>query len=505
MSALDLLVVTLYVAGTLWIGLARARRQTSVDDYFTTGRRAPWWVVMASIVATETSTVTVVSLPGFAFGTDLTFLQLVLGYLVGRVVVTVLLIPRYFRGEYLTAYQVLTERFGGGVGRLAATIFLATRNLADGFRLFATGLVLGAVLLTVPGAAETATELVPQLDPTTTVLLTSIVLLGSVTVAYTYLGGMSAVLWTDLLQLTVYVGGSMIAGILLLTMIPGGWSQVVATGREAGRLRLFDFTWDLDRSYTFWSGLVGGTFLTIATHGTDQLLVQRYLCSRSAREAGRALLWSGGVILGQFLLFLLIGVMLFTYYTAHAPEALSAITVGGELATDRIFPHFIVTELPSGLRGLVVAAIFAAAMSTLSSSLNASASSTLGDFYMPATGHRRSARHYLTMARRSTIVWGLVQIATACLAISLSSRVVDEVLGISSFTGGLILGVFLLGIAGYRRRPIAYAGLSAGTVTMLAIRLGTTVSWQWYVLVGAAATYFAGWVTARVTEPDDAG
>jgi SSS family solute:Na+ symporter len=501
MGALDLLVLTVYVTGTLWIGLARARRQTSVDEYFTTGRQAPWWVVMASIVATETSTVTVVSLPGFAFGTNLTFLQLVFGYLVGRVVVTVLFIPRYFRGEYLTAYQVLTERFGGGVGRLAATIFLVTRNLADGFRLFATGLVLGAVLLTVPGTAEAATRFVPQLDPTTTVLVAAILLLGAVTVAYTYLGGMSAVLWTDLLQLAVYVGGSVIAGALLLTMIPGGWSEVVASGREAGRLRLFDFAWGLDRSYTFWSGLVGGTFLTIATHGTDQLLVQRYLCSRSAREAGRALLWSGVVVLGQFLLFLLIGVMLFVYYTAQAPDALATLTVGGEIVTDRIFPHFIVTELPSGLRGLVVAAIFAAAMSTLSSSLNASASSTLGDFYMPLTGHRRSAEHYLRVARRSTVFWGGVQIAAACLAIRLSGRVVDEVLGISSFTGGLILGMFLLGIAGYRRRQIAYVGLLAGTVTVLAIRLGTTVSWQWYVLVGAVATYGAGWITARLTEP----
>ena len=500
MGALDLAVLATYVGGTVWLGLALSGGRLTVRDYFTSDRRAPWGVVMASIVATETSTVTVVSLPGFAFGTDLTFLQLVLGYLVGRVIVTLLFIPGYFRGEYLTAYQVLAGRFGGGVGRMAAMIFLATRNLADGFRLFATGLVLGALLLTVPGARATAPALAPWLDPTTAVLMVSVLLLGLVTIAYTYFGGMTAVLWTDLLQLTVYVGGSLAAAVLLLDLIPGGWSEVVETGSAAGRFRLFDFTWGLDRSYTFWSGLVGGACLTVATHGTDQLIVQRYLCSRSPRDAGKALLWSGVVVLGQFLLFLIIGVMLYVYYTAYAPETLVALSAGGELPTDRIFPTFIATELPSGLRGLVVASIFAAAMSTLSSSLNSSASSIVADFYIPATRGQRSALHYLTVARRSTLICGLAQILVAFVAIRLSDRIVDEVLGISSFTGGLILGIFLLGLAGYRRHTTAYAGIGAGAVVMLGIRLLTAVSWQWYVLIGATATCAAGWIADRLVE-----
>ncbi len=499
MNALDLAVLTIYVGGTVCLGLALSRGQSTVRSYFTSGRRAPWGVVMASIVATETSTVTVVSVPGFAFGTDLTFLQLVFGYLVGRVVVTLLFLPAYFRGEYLTAYQVLAERFGGGVGRLAASIFLATRNLADGFRLFATGLVLGAVLLTLPDARATATALAPWLDPTTTVLMVSVLVLGTVTIAYTYLGGMTAVLWTDLLQLIVYVGGSAVAAVLLLDLIPGGWSEVVETGSAAGRFRVFDFTWDLDRSYTFWSGLVGGACLTVATHGTDQLIVQRYLCSRSPRDAAKALLWSGVIVLGQFLLFLIIGVMLYVFYTGYATDALASLSTEGVLQTDRIFPTFIVTQLPSGLRGLVVASIFAAAMSTLSSSLNASASCVVADFYIPATQNRRSARHYLAVARRATLVWGLVQILVACAAIRLSGRIVDEVLGISSFTNGLVLGLFLLGLAGYHRATTAYAGIGAGAAAMLGLRLLTGVSWQWYVLVGAAATWAAGWVAERVS------
>lgn len=500
MGLLDLGVLTVFLGTTVWIGLSRSAGQTTVSDYFTTGRQAPWGMVMASIVATETSTVTLVSLPGFAFANDLTFLQLVLGYLVGRVIVTALLIPAYFRGKYVTAYQLLTERFGQNVGRLAAAIFLGTRNLSDGFRLFGTGLVLGAVILTVPGAEQVADRLAPSLAPATTILICSVIALGAVTMAYTYFGGMSAVLWTDALQLIVYIGGSLIAAAVLLQLIPGGWHETVDVGTAAGRFRVFDFSWDPTRSYTFWSGLIGGACLTVSTHGTDQLIVQRYLCSRSASEASRALLWSGVVVLGQFVLFLFIGVMLYVYYTGYAPGALETLSTGGPLRTDRIFPMFIVTQLPAGVRGLMVAAIFAAAMSTLSSSLNASASTTLADFYMPATNGGRSARHYLRVARRSTLAWGLLQIVVAVAAVQFSGRIVDEVLGISSFTNGLILGIFLLGLAGYRRPSTAFAAIGTGAAVMLAVRFLSGISWQWYVLIGAGATWTTGWLTARLSE-----
>ena len=501
MSLLDLAVIVVYTTGTFCLGLFLARGQATVRDYFATGRRAPWGVVMASIVATETSTATVVSIPGFAFGTNLTFLQLVFGYLAGRAIITVLLLPGYFRGEYLTAYQVLAERFGAGVGRLAAAIFLATRNLADGLRLLAAGLVIAAALLTWPAAGAAAARLAPGLAPATTLLVMSILAVGAVTTAYTCLGGLTAVLWTDLVQLAVYLGGSLIAAVVLLELIPGGWAEVAVVGAEAGRFRLLDFSLDPTRSYTFWSGLVGGACLTVATHGTDQLIVQRYLCSRSQDAAGRALLWSGVVVLAQFGLFLLIGVMLYVYYTGQAPDIVAAFSPGGQVQTDRVFPTFIVTALPSGVRGLMVAAIVAAAMSTLSSSLTASASTTLADFHLPATGGRRPAGHYLAVARRATVAWGVVQTAVALVAISFSQRIVDEVLGISSFTNGLILGVFLLGLAGYRRNATAYAGMASGAAVMLGVRLFTGVSWQWYVLIGAAATLAAGWTAEQTAAP----
>ena len=497
MGLFDLAVIVVYTAGALGTGLVLARGQTTVRDYFAAGRRAPWWVVTASIVATETSTATLVSVPGFAFGTDLTFLQLVFGYVAGRAIVTVLLLPGYFRGEYLTAYQVLTERFGAGVGRLAAAIFLATRNLADGLRLLAAGLVLGAALLSWPPAGAAAAGLAPGIAPATTLLAASIVAVGAVTTAYTCRGGLTAVLWTDLAQLAVYLGGSLVAAVVLLERIPGGWAEVAEAGSAAGRFRLFDFSPDPARSYTFWSGLIGGTCFTVATHGTDQLVVQRYLCSRSQAAAGRALLWSGVVVLAQFALFLLIGVMLHVYYAGQGPDALAALSVGGEVRTDRVFPAFIVTALPSGVRGLMVAAVVAAAMSTLSSSLAASASTTLADFYLPATGGRRPAGHYLAAARRATVVWGAAQTAVALAAIPVSQRIVDEVLGVSSFTNGLILGVFLLGLAGCRRDAAAYAGMAGGAAVLLGVRLFTDVSWQWYVLVGAAVTLAGGWTAER--------
>ena len=496
MGLFDFAIVVGCTAGVLGPGLFLARGQATVRDYFATGRRAPWVVVTASIVATETSTVTLVSVPGFAFGTDLTFLQLVFGYLAGRALVSVLLLPGYFRGEYLTAYQVLAERFGGGVSRLAAALFLATRNLADGLRLLAAGLVLGAALAASP-AATAAAALAPGIAPAAALLVASIVVVGAVTTAYTRLGGLTAVLWTDLAQLVVYVGGSLFAAVVLLDLIPGGWAEVAEAGSAAGRFRVFDFSLDPARSYTFWSGLVGGACLTVATHGTDQLIVQRYLCSRSRAAAGKALLWSGLAVLVQFALFLVIGVMLYVHYTGQAPDLPAALLRDGQVQTDRVFPLFMVTELPPGARGLMVAAVVAAAMSTLSSSLTASAATTLADFHLPAGGDRQPARRRLAAARRAVVAWGVVQTAVALAAIPVSQRIVDEVLGISSFTNGLVLGVFLLGLAGCRRNAAAYAGMTVGGAVLLGVRLFTGVSWQWYVLVGAAVTAGAGWTAER--------
>jgi SSS family transporter len=502
---IDFVILAAYLVGIVIFGSWFSSSHRDVRDYFVSGRTLPWWAIMGSIVATETSTVTFISVPGYAYTTDFTFLQLVVGYMIGRVAVSALFIPAYFRGEILTVYQLLGDRFGGAVKRLASAVFLATRTLADGFRLFATGLVLAALLGATAGVDDLVRAWTGAADPTHAILVLSVLIMGAATIFYTYHGGMTAVIWTDVIQLVIYLVGALLAAWVLLDRIPGGWTEATASASAAGKFRLFDFTWDATRSYTFWSGVIGGAFLTTATHGTDQLMVQRYFCARSAGDARKALLWSGAVVFAQFALFLLIGAMLFVYYTSDAPQEIAAFTRGGRVLSDRIFPHFIVSHLPVGAVGLVLAAIFAAAMSTLSSSLNSSSAAVLADFYIPATGRRLDDAHYLKVSRAMTAAWGVLQITVAIVAIGLSSRVVDEVLGIASFTNGIILGVFLLGALTSRvGQTAAFAGIVVGVAVMLSLKLFTGVSWQWYVLVGSLTTFGAG-VLASAAAPRQGG
>ncbi len=493
MQIADLLVLVLYVTGLVWLGARFSRRQRNIRDYFLTGRQVPWWALLGSIVATETSTITLISVPGYAFGADLTFLQLAFGYIVARVLVALVLLPVFFRTELLTIHQLLTARFGSATGRVAASLFLTTRSLSDGLRLFATGLVLAAVLATVPAAEGLARAIAPAADSSTVLLAAAIAIVGAATLLYTLLGGMLAVVWADVIQMLVYLGGALLAGIILLTDIPGGWAEVAGRADAAGKFRLFDFALDLSRSYTFWSGLIGGVFISAASHGADQLLVQRYLCCRSLTDARRALVASGLVVFIQFWLLLLIGLMLWTYYTAYDPAALAALSSGGQVQTDRLLPAFMTSHLPVGVKGLVVAAMVAAAMSTLSSSLNSSAAATVGDFYVPLTRSARSDSHYLRAARWATVGWGAVQVVVALAAISLSQRVVDEALGIQSFTGGLLLGALALCVLATRAGAAApIAGLVTGAAVLLVIRAATDISWQWYALIGSVTTYAAG-------------
>ena len=492
MPLLDLAIVALYLAFALWLG-RRLRRGGSVRDYFLTDREAPWWAIMASIVATETSTVTVISVPGYAFAGDLTFLQLAFGYVAGRLLVATFLLPAFFSRDLLSAYQLLSERMGRGIGRAAAVIFLATRNVADGLRLFATALMLAAM---VGVAAESTNAAAPS---QTVVLGLAIVAIAAVTLAYTWLGGMRAVIWMDVAQLGLYLAGAMVAATILAASLPDGLPGAWTAAAMAGKLTLFDFAWDLTRDYTFWSGVIGGAVFTAATHGADQMFVQRYLCSRSLRDARLALGLSGVFVLAQFALFLGIGVLLWAFYeTAAPPGALDSITAGGTVQADQVFPRFLMANLPTGLRGLVLAAVLAAAMSTLSSSLNSSAASTIGDFYMDRHGGPNDDARTLWASRIATLGWALVQVLVALLAVRLSQRVIDDVLRVQFFAGGLMLGLFVLSTL--RTPPGARAGatgLAAGLAVLLAVTLFSPLSWQWYVLVGVVATVGAATLAQR--------
>jgi solute:Na+ symporter, SSS family len=469
LSALDAVIVVGYILGTTLLGARFSGRQRDVNTYFVSDRNVTWWLVLVSIVATETSTVTFLSVPGLAFNPDggnLTFLQLSFGYIFGRILIAWLLLPSYLSGNLLSAYQLLRQRFSPAVQRTASAIFLLTRAVADGLRLYLAALLLGQAT---------------GWDTATSVLGTAVV-----TMIYTYLGGMQAVMWTDLIQFLIYIIGAVVASFFILHQIHGGAEAFIAVGQAAGKFDLLSFSADLTREFTFWAGLIGGAFFTMASHGADQIMVQRYLCSRSLRQARIALVASGFVVLVQFLLFLLIGVGLYVLWQQKVLLLPDTI----ERQNDAVFGYFIVHYLPTGIVGLLIAAVIASSMSTLSSSLNSASSAFVGDFYRPMRPGLSEA-HYLNVARGMTMVWGLTRLAVALLAIPLLAdrSVIRSVLSIAGFTTGMILGLFLLGRI---PRPVgsvpALAGLVAGFVTVFSLFLLTRLAWPWYPLVGTLVT-----------------
>ncbi|MGH9456176.1 MAG: sodium:solute symporter [Thermoanaerobaculia bacterium] len=480
MGALDLVIIVAYLGGVIAAGFWFGRRQDSTSRYFFGGHQVPWWAIGASIVATETSTITFISVPGIAFarGGNFTFLQLVFGYLLGRIVISILFIPSYFRGELVTVYELLTERFGGKVRSLAAGLFVVMRMVADGVRLLLTGIVLAAVYRAfVPTADVLATT------------IASVVLLGLVMIVFSFFGGIEAIVWIEVVQLGIYLFGAIAAAVVLAGEIPGGLLAAVDLGAAAEKFRLFDFSLDLTRSYTFWAGLIGGCFLTMSTHGTDQFMVQRYLCTDRPRRAAVALLSSGLVVLIQFAGFLLIGVLLFAYYRPDLAPGYAAGHVAAPFtATDQVFPDFITRGMPTGLSGLVVAAIFAAAMS---SSLNAIAATTVADLYGPLV-RGRDDRHYLRVSRGVTVIAGLIQIAVGVALTQGTRSALDTALGVASLINGPILGVFLLGATRHGRPASALIGMTAGVAAVLFLWLGTPIAWPWYVAVGSLTTLLVG-------------
>ncbi len=478
MKALDLAIIFAYLIGIVLFGTWFARKQKTTSDYFLGDRSVPWWAVAASIVATETSTITFVSVPGIAFarGGNFQFLQLVFGYLLGRIVIALLFIPSYFRGELLTVYQLLDRRFGGKIKVLAASMFVVMRNIADGIRLLLTAIVLAAVYTSFqPGANAEV------------IIIGSVILIGVAMIVFTYFGGMEAVIWVEVIQLGIYIVGAIAAAVILTNSIAGGWPAAVATATQYNKFSLFDFSLDVTKTFTFWAGLIGGCFLTMSTHGTDQYLVQRYLCTDRPKRAAAALLTSGAIVLGQFIGFLFIGVLLFAFYHPFTDPGYAAATVtsypfaGG----DRVFPDFITRHLPTGLSGLVVAAIFAAAMS---SSLNSIAATALNDLYKPLRP-RMQDKHYLKVSHLLTLLWGVVQIGVALILRNKNRSALDLALSIASLINGPILGAFLVGTFLKRvSQTPALIGMLVSLGVMLYIYFETRIAWTWYVFIGSIVT-----------------
>lgn len=479
LAGLDLAILAAYLVGVVAFGVYMGRGASSAAHYMVGDRDVSWGVILFSIIATETSTVTFLSIPGFAFSRDLTWLQIPIGFLIGRGVVALLLLPHYFRGELFTSYEVLARRFGGATQQLASGLFILTRTLADGLRLFLTAIVVQEMT----GFSLTA----------------SVIATGATTLVYTYFGGMRAVLWTDLVQFVIYIGGALIAFYVLLDRLPGGLSEMLAVGGAAGKLRVFDFGSSLAEPYTLWAGIFGGIFVSLGSHGVDQLMVQRYLCAKNLGDAKKALVASGVLVALQFTLFLLIGVALYAFYQRFPPaQAFDR--------PDRVFAHFILHEMPPGVVGILLGAIFAAAMSTLSSSLNSCATTFTRDLYRPLAGVELDPVKELRLTRWLTAIFGILQIGVGIAGQMLASSVVGAVLGIAAFTTGIVLGIFFLGIFLERTsQKAALVAFAIGLAAMTAIFFATPLAWPWYALVGSAITFVVGGLASQLWPAPPAG
>ena len=479
LNALDMLVIVAYLLGVTLFGLRFRKHDRSLKDYFLADKTIPWWAISLSIVAAETSTLTIISVPGLAYDGNFQFLQLVFGYIVGRVIVSLLLIPQYFRGELVTAYQLIDRRFGKRLHSLTAGLFLITRAAAEGVRVFAVAIVVGIALSSVlSGMSDFGRD------------VSAIAIVSLLTLIYTFEGGMAAVIWTDVVQLVIYISGSLVGLFTILHLVPGGWSAIQATATAAGKFRVLDFSWNFYSTYTFWSGVIGGAFLTTATHGTDQLIVQRLLAARTERQSKIALISSGFAVLAQFSLFLLLGAMLFVFYRFFPP-------IKPFTRTDTIYPTFVVTQMPHGISGLLISAILAAAMSNLSAALNSLSSTTIVDFYArwrPLAGEPRRVR----LSRLATLVWGVALFGLAIVTRH-GGRVLEVGLSIASVAYGSLLGVFLLGVLTRRANERgAMAGMLFGFLFNLYLWRFTRVPFTWYVTLGSIVTFLVGYAMSAV-------
>jgi SSS family transporter len=466
-SLANLAVVLAYVGAVAALGSLLGRRQKDASDYFLADHAVPWWAACFSIVATETSALTVISVPATAYGGGLWMLQLAAGYLIGRIAISVFLLPRYFQGELVTAYALLERRFGLPVRRLASLVFLVTRTLADAVRIYATAIPL-AVITGLP-------------------TWQSILAIGVFTLVYSYYGGLRAVVWVDVAQMFIYIVGGIAVLWVLIDRVPGGWAGIVDRAGAAGKLDVVHLSGGFADPKWLLTGLLGGAFLTMASHGADHLIVQRLLASPSLKDARRALVGSGVIVLLQFALFLVIGAALWVFYRGAAWDS-----------PDAVFPTFAVRELPPGVSGLVVAAILAAAMS---SSLNALAAVSVHDIYAPLTG-RTGEEHLLKVGKRFTLFWGviLILVSLAFQLVRPGTPLVIVALQIASFTYGGLLGGFLLGLVSKRagtRDALAGMGVAIAAMASLwaAQQFGAIpklVDTLWFSLLGSALTVGVG-------------
>lgn len=469
----DYIIIACYLLAIALIGIFSGGKQKSVKDYFLGAKVIPWWAVCFSIIAVETSALTFISIPGLAYLTNLNFLQVAFGFLIGRVIVAMLFLPAYFKGELETAYKYLGTRFGKTTRSFASIVFLLTRLAADGVRLFATSIPLYLML---------------QINP-----IVAIILVALMSLIYTYTGGIKGVIWVDALQMFIYIGGAITAGVVLLNLLPAGWESVLKSAATDSKLSFINTGFSLSLSefinqpYTLFAGIIGGTFLSMASHGTDQLIVQRLLATKDLKEAKKAVIGSGIIIVFQFTFFLILGILLYAYY-GHL-----------DIRSDEIFPKFIIEVLPAGISGMIIAGLLAAAMSTLAGSMSSLSSSAMMDIFIPFFGKNINENNKLIISRILTVVFAVLLILFALIFIESSQAVVEVALSIASFTYGGLLGAFLLGLI-YQKveEREAIIGFLAGIAIMVVIISLKLVAWTWFTFVGVFTTMLVGSLLAWI-------
>ncbi len=470
---IDAAVILLYLVGVAWFGVLMGGRQTSVRDFFISDKALPWWTICITIVATETSAITFLSLPGLAYLGNFNFLQLAFGYVAGRILVSYLLIPRYYAGQISTAYEFLGRTFDGNIRRLASAVFMLTRTFADGVRLYTTAIPLALLLKEFSFLSDFSNHAFYALSISALTLLTLV---------YVFKGGIRAVIWADVVQWFIYLFGAVVSIIILLDLLPGDFFSICGTALNDGKLALFNWGFGegpaafFTNPYTTIASIIGGMFLSMASHGTDQLIVQRVLAAGSRSSAQKAMVLSGVIIIIQFALFLFVGTLLHYYYRDTG------------ISPNEVFSRFIIEALPTGISGLIVAGVLAAAMSTLSSSISALSSATVLDFILPLRKRTLLPVENLRLSRLVSLAWALILLMSAMLFVGTPAVVVELALSIASYVYGALLGLFLLAIVGNYSSRAAAAGFLAGIVGNALVIAFTPIAWTWYTVIGTTLT-----------------
>jgi SSS family transporter len=481
---LDFIIVLVYLVGVAAFGILSGGKQRSVRDYFVGGRRIPWLAVSFAVVATETSTITFISIPGLAYLTNLNFLQIAVGYIIGRILVAVLFLPSYYRGELVTAYEFLGTRFGSRTRNYASIVFLITRTLATGVRLFTAA---------IPFAVIFKLQDIFAGYPDSSIYAIAIGIITVFTFIYTYTGGIRAVVWTDVVQMFIYISGAVLALYVMLSRLPNGWGTVVAMASTNMKFQFIDWGFGgglahfFTVKYSFIASVIGGAFLSMASHGTDQLIVQRLLATDSLKNSQKAVIASGFFVGIQFFFFLVIGISLYAFYNAFPFKD-----------GDQIFPKFIVEQLPSGISGIIVAGLLASAMGSLSGSISSLASSTLIDLYKPYFGKDSSDANDLKLSRLFSFLWTVILLATTFVFLKSNESVIEIALSIASVTYGGLLGTFLLGVLFRKPRQVdAVIGFTAGLLVLIYIFFLTPVAYTWYTVIGSLVTVVVGLTSSQ--------